>query len=165
MLANDTLFVERLLRDNASTRSVGGEGSARTAPTMETDVLPGTPDMFLAAVLGTSASQRLLVEPTEPVRRYAVAGSQASPDQPQIQSFRTILLEVDVLVRLLLDAFLSLTTDAKLSGPPSSCQDCLASSELSCLVLSKIPQVPASFSVDKALPWSPVDDAVSPAPC
>ena len=70
--------------------------------------------------------------------------------------FRTILSEVDVLAcLLLLDALLSLTTDAKVSGLPSSCQDCLASSELSCPVLSKIPRVPASFSVDKALPLVP----------
>ena len=94
---------------------------------------------------------------------YPVAGSPASPDQPQIPSFRTILLEMDVLACLLLDAFLSLTTDAKLSGPPSSCQDCFVSSKLSCPVLSKIPRVPASFSVDKALPFSRVDAAVSPA--
>ena len=97
MFANDTSFVDRLPGDNASTLSVGGEGSARTAPTMETDVLPEIPDMFMTAVLGTSASKRVLVVSTEPVRKYAVARSQASPDQPKIQSVRTILLEVDVL--------------------------------------------------------------------
>ena len=90
------------------------------------------------AVLGTSSSKRWLVVSREAVKRYAVAGPQASPDQPQVPSFRTILLEVDVLAcLLLLDAFLSVTSDAKLLGP-SSCPDCSASSELSCPVLSKI---------------------------
>ena len=40
----------------------------------------------------------------------------------------------------------------KLSGPPSSCQNCPASSEPSCQVPSKVPRAPASLSVDKALP-------------
>ena len=73
-----------------------------------------------------------------------------------------ILLEVDGPAILLLDTFLSMLTDAKLSGLPSSGQDCFASSELSGLVLSKILQVPVSSSVDKALalPWPQVDDAV-----
>ena len=155
MLADDTSFVQRLPGENASTRSVGGEGLARTVPTMETDVLPETPNVFTTAVLGTSASKRVWVVSTETVRKYAVAESRASPDQPQIQSFKTILPQVDVLACLLLDAFLSLTTDAKLSRLRSSGQDCLASSELSCPMLSKFPRVPASFSMDKALPWSP----------
>ena len=124
----DASFVERLPGDQASMRSVVGEKLARTAPTTETNVLPETPNMFTTAVLGTSASKRVLVASTRPARRYAVAGSRTSPDQSQIQSFRTILPEVDVPACLLLDAFLSLTTDAKLSGLPSSCQDCLASS-------------------------------------
>ena len=99
-----------------------------------------------------------------PVRRYAVARSQASPDQPQIPSFRTILLEVDVLACLLLDAFLSLTTDAKLSGPPSSCQDCFVSSKPSRPVPSEIPWMAASFSSAQGSALVPgCDDAVSPA--
>ena len=113
---------------------------------MEPDVPPETPNMLPTAGLGTSASKRSLAVSTEPVRRYAVAGSQASHDQPQIPSFRTILPEVDVLARLLLGALLSLMTGTKLSGQPSSCQYCLAS----------------SFSMVKALLWSEVDDAVSP---
>ena len=52
---------------------------------------------------------------------------------------------------------------AKLSGTPSSCQNCTASLEPSCQVLSKISRALASSSVDKALPWSWVDEAVSPA--
>ena len=65
-----------------------------------------------------------------------------------------------MLACLVLDAFPSLPTDAKLSGPTLSCD---ASLGLSWRVLSKILPVPASFSVDKDLPWSQVDDAVSPA--
>ena len=59
MLAKDTSFVERLPDDQASMRSVVGEELARTVPTMETDVLPETPNMFTAAVLGTSVSKRV----------------------------------------------------------------------------------------------------------
>ena len=83
MLAKDTSFVKRLPGDNASTRNVGREGSACTAPTVETDVLAETPNMFKTAALGTSVSKRVLVVSTRPARRYAVAGSQASPDQPE----------------------------------------------------------------------------------
>ena len=143
MLANDTSFIKRLPGDNASTRSVSCEGSAGTAPSPETDVLPETSNMLMTAVLDTSVSKRVWVISTDPVRKYAVAGSPASPDQPQIQTFRTTLLKVDVLTGLLLDAFLSLTAEATLSGLPSSCQDRLASSELSCPVLSKILRVSA----------------------
>ena len=129
VLANDTSFVERLPGDNASTRSVRCEGSACTAPTLETDVLPEIPDMFTTAVLGTSASKRLWMVSTEPVRRLAVAGSQTSPDQPAdpgLQDARSGRARASLFLR----------TDAKLSGPPSSCQDCFESSELSCPVLS-----------------------------
>ena len=57
----------RFTVDNASTRSVGCEGLALTAPAVETDVLPGTPNMFPTAVLGTSASKRVWVVSTEPL--------------------------------------------------------------------------------------------------
>ena len=86
-------------------------------------MLPETSNMLMTAVLDTSASKHGWVVSTETVVRCAVAGSRAPLDKPQIQIFRTSLLKVDVLTGLLLDAFLSLTTDAKLSGPPSSCRD------------------------------------------
>ena len=146
ILANDTSFVERLLGENVSTRSVGCERSACTAPTRQADVLPETPNMFTIAVLGTSSSKRWLVTSAEPVRRYAVARSQASSDQSQMPNLRTMLREIDMLACLLFGTFSSLTTDTKLSGRPSSWQDCFSSSELSCLVPSKIPPVPSSFS-------------------
>ena len=106
-------------------------------------MLPETSNMLMTAVLDTSTSKRLLVLSTELIRMYASEGSQASSDQPQARNFRTILLKVDVLACLLLDVFLSLTAKATLSGLPSSCQDRLAPSELSCPVLSKIHRVSA----------------------
>ena len=51
----------------------------------------------------------------------------------------------------------------KLSGPPSSCQNCPASSEQSCQVPSKIPRAPASLLVDKALPGSQGNARESPS--
>ena len=59
MLANETSFVERLLGDNVSTLSVDCEGLALRAPTMETDVLSETSNMFVTEVLDTSASKRV----------------------------------------------------------------------------------------------------------
>ena len=53
MLAHNTSFVERLPSDNASTRSVVGEGLARIVPTMEPDVPPETPNVLPTAGLGT----------------------------------------------------------------------------------------------------------------
>ena len=139
MLAKDTSFVERLPGE-ASTRSVGCEGSACTAPTVETDVLPGTPNMCTTAVLSTSVSKRVLVVSTGPARRYAVAVSQASPNQPQIQSFRTILPVVDVLACLLLDAFLSSTAALVMPRLPRVLRTVLPGavedSQGACLVLS-----------------------------
>ena len=140
MLVNDTSFVERIPGDTASTRRDSCEGSASTAPSLETDMLPETSNMLMTAVLDTSASKHGWVLSTETVGRCAVAGSRASSDQPQIQIIRTSLVKVDVLTGLLLDAFLTLTAEATLSSLPSSCQDRLASSELSCPVLSKIPR-------------------------
>ena len=162
MLAKDTSFVERLPGDNASTRSVGCEGSGCTAPTVETDVLPETPNMFSTAVLGTSVSKRVLVILTGPARMYTVAGpkhlltnrrSRASgrscrkwtcslasstrscPRQP-MQSCRVCPRHAK--------------TDSRPPNRPGRC-------------CPKLPRAPASFSVDKALPSSQVDDAVSPA--
>ena len=116
MLAKDTSFVERLPGDKASTRSVGCELSACIAPTVETDVLPENSKHVYdssASHLSLETLVGCLDRAHQDVRN---CGAQVSPDQPQIQSFRTILLEVDVLSCLLLDAFLSSTTNAKLSG-------------------------------------------------
>ena len=123
---------------------------------------PETPDMSKPGVPGTSSLKRWLVMSTEPVKMFSVARSQASSDLSQMIHFRTLLREVDMFVFLILDTFSSLTTDAELLCLPSLWQDCFAS-ELSCLVPSKIPPVPASFLVDKALNWYHVDDAAFPA--
>ena len=61
MLANDTIFVERLPGRNASTRSVGCKGLALMAPATETDVFSETSNMFMTAVLGPSASKRVWI--------------------------------------------------------------------------------------------------------
>ena len=86
-----------------------------------------TPDMSMTAALGTATSKRLSVVSTELIKMYASAGSQVSSDQPQARNFRTILLKVDVLACVPLGASLSSTADAKLSGPPLSCQNCTTS--------------------------------------
>ena len=77
--------------------------------------------------------------------------------------FRTMPREKGMFACLLLGASLSLTTDTKLSGRPSSCQDHFSSLELPCLLPSKILSVPTSSSVDRAPNWPHVDDAVYPA--
>ena len=123
-----------------------------------------TMDMSMIAVIGTSTSKRLSVALTESIWSYPSAGSQASSHQPQTLNFRTILLEVDVPACPLRGTILSSTAEAKLSDPPSSCQNGATSSEPSCQVSSKVPKAPASSSVDKALPCPQVHDAVSPAP-
>ena len=79
---------------------------------------------------------------------YASVGSQASSDQTQTRNFRTILLEVDVLACLLLGAFLYSTAGAKLSGPPSPCHNCTASSEPVLASAVEDSQGATSFPVD-----------------
>ena len=124
---------------------------------------PETPDMSKTGVPGTSSFKRWLVLSNEPVWMCTIAESQASSGQSKMPHFRTMLRETDWFACLLLSASSSLTTDTKLSGRPSSCQDHFSSSELSCLVPSKILPLPASLSVDKAPNWHHVDDPVSPA--
>ena len=83
--------------------------------------------MSKTGVPGTSSLKRWLVLSTEPVKMCTIAESQASSDQPQMTHFRTMLRETDMFACLLLGASSSMTSDTKLSGRPSSCQDHLPS--------------------------------------
>ena len=138
MLANDTASLKGFLTTLHQRAVLPARGRPALHLLWRQTCFPELQNMLMTAVLDTSASKHGWVVSTETVGRCAVAGSRASSGQPQIQIFRTRLLKVDVLTGLLLDAFLTLTAEATLSSLPSSCQDRLASSELSCPVLSKI---------------------------
>ena len=114
MLANDTSFIERLPGDNAfdaqcRLREVDSHGThfgdrraSRNFKHVHDSLRLETPVGCIDRPVGEVCSCRV----------PSISGPTADPELP-------ILPEVDVLAGLLLDAFLSLKTDAKLSGPPS----------------------------------------------
>ena len=105
-------------------------GLARIVPTMESDVLLVTPNKFTTALFGTFAWKCALIFSAEPSKSTRLQSPKHLLTSRRSGASRMTLREGEVLACFLLDDLPSLTPYTKLSGLPSSYQDCLASSFL-----------------------------------